>query len=165
MNGASTLLLSHLQVQGGHVLSEPWGDISDQDLHAYVDGALDRARRHRIALYLAHSPVDAARVEAFRAQKEGIHELFDDVMIEPLPKRLKRALVGSAVLRSVRRCAPIMTAIGITSIVLLGGSALGQHFVMLKMHGASAAVPAPPGHRSFIIRPPPVPPAPRGQDI
>ena len=146
-------------------MSEPWGEISDQDLHAYIDGALDRDRRHRVALYLAHSPVEAARVEAFRAQKEGIRALFDDVMVEPLPKRLKRALFGSAILRSFRRCAPIMTAIGITSVVLLAGSALGEHLVLLKMHDASAAASALPGHQRFIIRPPPLPPAPRGQDI
>lgn len=67
-------------------------DITEDDLHAYVDGTLERPRRLAVALYLVDHPGDAARVEAFRAQKEAVHLLFGSVLDEPLPQRLMRAL-------------------------------------------------------------------------
>jgi hypothetical protein len=66
--------------------------IDEEDLHAYIDGALDRERRFDVALYLAHHPADAARAEAYRAQREGISALFDDVLDQPPPDRLRRTL-------------------------------------------------------------------------
>jgi anti-sigma factor RsiW len=67
-------------------------DITEDDLHAYVDGTLEQPRRLAVALYLVSHPAEAARVEAFRAQKEAVHVLFGSVVDEPLPQRLKRAL-------------------------------------------------------------------------
>jgi len=66
--------------------------IDDEDLHAYIDGTLDRERRFDVALYLARHPADAARAEAYRAQREGISALFDDVLDQPPPDRLRRTL-------------------------------------------------------------------------
>jgi len=76
-------------------------EITEEDLHAYIDGALTRARRLDVALYLAATPAVAARVESFRAQKEGFHALFDDVVAETLPERLRhtidrRGIIGAA---------------------------------------------------------------------
>jgi anti-sigma factor RsiW len=72
------------------VATEPRGDITEDDLHAYVDGTLDGPRRLAVALYLVSRPAEAARVEAFRAQKEAVNILFGGVVDEPLPWRLKQ---------------------------------------------------------------------------
>ena len=73
-------------------MTNPKVEITENDLHAYVDGTLDGARRLAVSLYLAAHPAEAARVEAFRAQKEAVHVLFGSIVEEPLPQRLKRAL-------------------------------------------------------------------------
>src|SRR5690242_11740011 len=59
--------------------------VSDDELHAYMDGALDPMRRLEIASYLAGHPLEAARAEAFRAQREGLRALFDHVLDQPVP--------------------------------------------------------------------------------
>ena len=73
-------------------MTSPNIDVSEDDLHAYVDGTLDGARRLAVSLYLAAHPAEAARVEAFRAQKEAVNALFGKVVEEPLPQRLKQTL-------------------------------------------------------------------------
>lgn len=62
--------------------------ITDEDLHAFVDGVLPAARRAAVEAWLAATPDDAARVAAYRQQKEGLSALFDPVLGEPVPARL-----------------------------------------------------------------------------
>jgi anti-sigma factor RsiW len=62
--------------------------ITEDDLHAYVDGALSAARRAEVEAWLAGHPDDAERVRAYLAQKEALKALFDPVLAEPLPDRL-----------------------------------------------------------------------------
>jgi len=119
-------------------VKQPWSDISEEDLHAYLDGALDAARRFRVAAYLARFPQQAARVEAFRAQKEGMQALFDDVARETPPKRLSRIMPKRSWLRS---WAPMIVAGGIAGLLLLAGSTFAQELAALH---ASAVTPPPP---------------------
>jgi anti-sigma factor RsiW len=62
--------------------------ISENDLHAYVDGALPATRRAEVEDWLRGEPAEAARVEAYRAQKAALKALFDPVLAEPLPPSL-----------------------------------------------------------------------------
>ncbi|MEO1766606.1 anti-sigma factor family protein [Thiobacter aerophilum] len=64
-------------------------EIDEHSLHAYLDDALDGPRRAQVEAYLAQHPDAAARVSAWRHQKEALHALFDPVLEEPLPARLK----------------------------------------------------------------------------
>jgi anti-sigma factor RsiW len=66
--------------------------INEEELHAYIDGALDRDRSLDIALYLAGHPAEAARIEAYRAQREGIGALFDYVLDQRPPDRLSQMM-------------------------------------------------------------------------
>lgn len=52
------------------------GPIDETDLHAYVDGLLDPARRSDVEAYLATDPEAAAKVADWQAQNEGIRALF-----------------------------------------------------------------------------------------
>ena len=60
----------------------------DSDLHAYVDGQLDSARRIEVETWLAEDEEAARRVEAYRAQNAALHCLFDTILNEPLDGRL-----------------------------------------------------------------------------
>jgi anti-sigma factor RsiW len=70
--------------------------IGEADLHAYVDGQLDAARRAEVEAYLAAHPDAAAQVQEFRAQVQALHASYDSVMNEPIPLRLTNALQKNA---------------------------------------------------------------------
>ncbi len=55
--------------------SPPHGAISDYELHAFVDDALDPARRERVQLFLVRHPAAAAEAAAYRRQNRLLREL------------------------------------------------------------------------------------------
>lgn len=63
--------------------------ITDDELHAYVDGQLTETRRAEIAAYLVNEPQTAERVRAYQAQNQGLRDLFNPVINEPVPGRLR----------------------------------------------------------------------------
>lgn len=65
--------------------------VREDDLHAYVDGALPEARRLDVEAWLAAHPEDAARVQTWAGQNQALHAAFDSVLNEPLPIDLVRA--------------------------------------------------------------------------
>ncbi|MDB5762830.1 MAG: anti-sigma factor [Herminiimonas sp.] len=66
--------------------------ISELDLHAYVDGQLDAARRAEVEAHLAAHPEAAAQVHDLRAQMHALHGSYDAVLNEPVPLRLTNTL-------------------------------------------------------------------------
>ena len=65
--------------------------VREDDLHAYVDGALPETRRLDVEAWLAAHPEDAARVQAWAGQNQALHAAFDGVLNEPLPIDLVRS--------------------------------------------------------------------------
>ena len=65
------------------------GPVGEDELHAYVDGALPPARMARVEAWLAANPAAAARVQEWRRQTDSFHRLFDPVLDEPMPERLR----------------------------------------------------------------------------
>ncbi|MGE8367541.1 anti-sigma factor family protein [Cupriavidus sp.] len=63
--------------------------ISEEDLHAYVDGMLPEARRTQVELALEQNPELAARVKDYFAMNRLLHGRYDPVLGEPVPKRLQ----------------------------------------------------------------------------
>jgi anti-sigma factor RsiW len=59
--------------------------LAENDLHAYVDGRLDAARRADVEAWLLEHPADAARVAAYRQQNDMMQALYNPVLNEPLP--------------------------------------------------------------------------------
>ena len=94
--------------------------ISEDELHAYVDGNVAPGRRLDIALYLARRPAEAARMEVFRAQREAIRALFDDFAHQPVPRRL-RSIVRRHTQRRARRRrgTGMVVGIAVATIVLV----------------------------------------------
>jgi len=66
-------------------------NVSEDDLHAFVDASLSDARRLEIEAWLAAHPADAARVQDWAGQNQALHAAFDAVLNEPLPLHLVRA--------------------------------------------------------------------------
>jgi anti-sigma factor RsiW len=62
--------------------------ITDDELHAYVDGELASDRRKSVETWLATHPEDAARVASWRAHAELIRTRYGGVAHNPVPPRL-----------------------------------------------------------------------------
>ena len=63
--------------------------IDEDDFQAFVDGQLPPERRRAVMAYLATRPDEAARMGDYRTLSEGLHLAYDEVLYEPLPKRLR----------------------------------------------------------------------------
>lgn len=74
----------------------PPPEITEDDLHAYLDGELDTGRTHEVEAWLAAHPEDRARVETWREQNAGLHALYDGVLDEEQPPRLVAAITRTA---------------------------------------------------------------------
>lgn len=70
--------------------------VTENDLHAYVDGELGAVRHAEVEAQLAIDTDAAERVRAYRAQKETLRKLFDPVLGEPLPESLRALAVAPA---------------------------------------------------------------------
>jgi anti-sigma factor RsiW len=92
--------------------------VTEDELHAYVDGELPMDRRAAVEAWLSAHPEDAARVAAWRLQAEAIRARFSNTIHETIPERLKiEALTRSR--RNWRAIAAAMVALAF----LVGGVA------------------------------------------
>jgi anti-sigma factor RsiW len=144
--------------------------ISADELHAYVDGALPPARHFAVALYLAEHPREAAAGEAFRAQIAGMKALFDPVLGEPVPRRLRRGLHRATARRTARSLRVIAASIAAALVVAGGALVADSHFAAVS--GTTIQIPAAvrgqaPAERRLPVLPPPAggPKRPRAADI
>lgn len=69
-------------------MSDDNAPVSEDELHAYVDGELPAARRPAVEAWLATHPEDMARVASWQAQAEMIQERYGAAVHEPVPARL-----------------------------------------------------------------------------
>jgi len=63
--------------------------VTEDELHAYVEGVLPAGRAAEVEAYLAGRPDEAARVAAYREQIVALHREFDPIVDERLPHRLQ----------------------------------------------------------------------------
>src|SRR4051812_2116127 len=63
--------------------------VTEDELHAYVDNELPAERRGDVETWLATHPDDAARVQLWRTMAEMLHQRYDQVADEAVPKRLE----------------------------------------------------------------------------
>jgi anti-sigma factor RsiW len=110
--------------------------VTEDELHAYVDGELPADRLGAVEAWLATHPEDAARVAAWRAQMEMIRARYGSVATEPVPARL-----GLDQLTRNRRWWTGVAAAATIAAFLIGGI-LGW-----MAHGVSA--PAPSSSEAF----------------
>lgn len=65
-------------------------DVSESDLHAYLDGELDPARRAIVEAHVAAQPQDAARLAAYSKLGDELRARYDHVLAEPTPEKFAR---------------------------------------------------------------------------
>ncbi|HEX9324005.1 MAG TPA: anti-sigma factor [Xanthobacteraceae bacterium] len=65
--------------------------VTEEELHAYIDGKLPADRQAAVEAWLAAHPEHAALVNAWRAQAELIKARYGGIALEPVPARLDLA--------------------------------------------------------------------------
>src|SRR5581483_11891697 len=105
--------------------------VTEDELHAFVDGELAADRREAVEAWLAAHPEDAARVAVWRSQMEAIRARYGDIGVQPVPPRL--------MLDRLDRARQSRFAFGVAAAIaaLVVGTAVGW-----IAHGASAAAPS-----------------------
>ncbi|MDP2785399.1 MAG: hypothetical protein Q8O38_12520 [Sulfurimicrobium sp.] len=63
-------------------MNQEGGNMREEDLHAYVDGQLDAARRAEVEDWLAANPDEQARMADLQKQNAMLHALFNPVLTE-----------------------------------------------------------------------------------
>jgi anti-sigma factor RsiW len=108
--------------------------VTEDELHAYVDGELPADRRNAVSAWLETHPENAAMVAAWRSQAEEIHARYGSVVNEPIPASLR---VDRLLRRSRRPSFTLITAAAVAAF-LLGGLA------GWLVRDASIVAPKPP---------------------
>jgi anti-sigma factor RsiW len=101
--------------------------VTEDELHAYVDGELPADRRAAVEAWIATHPADADKVASWRKMSDMLHAKYDSVSDEPVPARLS----VDALARTPRRW--MMGAIAATLVAFALGGAAGW-----IAHGANA---------------------------
>ena len=70
-------------------MTDPKIPVTEDELHAYVDNELPAERRGDVEAWLTTHPDDATRVQSWRAMADMLHERYDSVVDESVPKRLE----------------------------------------------------------------------------
>lgn len=113
----------------------PGRPVTEEDLHSYVDAALDPARRAEIDEYLKHHPDVAQRVRVYARQREELRAALAPVAEEPIPPELSLARLVEAY-RRPSRSAPWRAAAAAVLLFGLGGAG------GWTMHGMSDKAPS-----------------------
>jgi anti-sigma factor RsiW len=108
--------------------------VTEDELHAYIDGELPGDRMEAVASWLAAHPEQAALVASWRAQAESIQARYGAGAEEPVPERLKLDQVLKQD-RANGRSWAAMTAAAAVVAFIVGGTAGWM------ARGASAAAP------------------------
>jgi anti-sigma factor RsiW len=77
-------------------MSEQQHPVTEDEIHAYVDGTLSEARRADVERELERNPELAARTSDYFSLNSLLHERFDRVLSEPVPAHLRAAVSASA---------------------------------------------------------------------
>ena len=106
--------------------------LTEDELHAYVDGELSADRRRAVETWLAAHPEDAARVAEWRAQADAIRLRYGGVAAEPLSPRFDIEKLTRS-----RRGWRVLAAAAVIAAFFTG--AVAGWFA----HGVSASGPSP----------------------
>lgn len=92
--------------------------VTEDELHAYVDGELPADRRAAVEAWLTTHADDAARVGAWRLQADAIRARYADIAEQPIPPKLQLGRMSSA-----SRPWKLAAAAAVVAAFLLGGFA------------------------------------------
>src|SRR5436305_14750246 len=92
--------------------------VSEEELHAYVDGQIAGGECATVEKWLESHPEDAARVAAWRAQADAIRVRYGAVASEPVPPRFD----VDRLTRANRKWSRLAAAAAVLALVV-GGTA------------------------------------------
>jgi anti-sigma factor RsiW len=113
-------------------MTEHDSPVTENELHAYVDGQLPAERRGAVEAWLATHPDDAAHVAAWRSQAELIRARFGAAATDATPRRLNVNRLARA-----RRRRGLAIAAAAALAAFIAGGAAGWF-----ARGAAAASPS-----------------------
>lgn len=125
----------------------------DDDLHAFVDGALDAERRREIEAALAQDPEAAARVADYRRINNALHRLYDPVLDEPTAVAPRQRVTPPR-----RWLAPVLSAASL--LIGLGGGWMARELtlaeprrttVVREVRDTEWPVQAARAHATFVV--------------
>jgi anti-sigma factor RsiW len=130
-------------------MTHPELPITDEELHAYVDGQLPMDRACEVEEYLAAHPAAASRVAGWRAQAAMIRDKWGRVAEEKIPERLhpdRIVMPARGLGRKVAAAAVVAFAIGVAAGWLGRDVVLGGRNAEIARVLADAAIEA---HRIY----------------
>ncbi|MDE2516867.1 MAG: anti-sigma factor [Rhodospirillales bacterium] len=99
--------------------------VAEEELHAYLDGFLDEARRQEIAAYLARNPAEEARIAGYARQRDALRAACGALAETPIPPALNIGRMIAAAhdrrRRRLRYATAAMIALGMLSLGGAGG--------------------------------------------
>jgi len=100
--------------------------ITEDELQAYVDGALDASRREEVADYLRQHPQAARRIDGYMAQRAALRAALAPIADEPVPSELNlRSLLAARRARAAAWRPAIAAALTLCVGAALGWAARG----------------------------------------
>lgn len=101
--------------------------ISEQDLHAFVDQALDAERRREVQAYVDRHPEAAARLVQITNQRQALRSALAPIADEPIPERLRLHHIQARLdaERNSRQASPWGWRMAAAVLVALGTGGLG----------------------------------------
>jgi anti-sigma factor RsiW len=102
-------------------MSDKSMSVSEEQLHAYVDGRLDPTQAAEVEARLAANPEAAERAQAYRAQNRSLRAMYEPVLDEPVPARLTNTL------RQPRRALPLRAAAMVAWLAVGALAGYGLH--------------------------------------
>ena len=111
--------------------------ITEDDLHAYVDGALGPEREAEVAAYLEVHPDVARRVAAFSDQRDMLRKALAPIADEPLPAQFDLSWI---VKKQRPRFLPVRWAVAAMLMLSIGG--LGGWMMRGSVQGSPGGLAA-----------------------
>lgn len=123
--------------------------LTEDVLHAYVDGRLGETERAAIAAALAQDPENAATVAAWQRQREQLRTLHRPLLNEPVPAALLNTAAGLQTRRDAAQRAWRWAGMA-ASLVLVFGLGWLSHSALHPGTGDSGYQQATHGQQEFI---------------
>jgi anti-sigma factor RsiW len=122
--------------------------VTEDELHAYVDGELPVERRAAVEAWLATHPDAAAQVTSWQAMGNLLHAKYDSVADEPVPRRLEIERLA----RQPRRWIYGAMAATLAAFVIGGGVGWIAHGAAAKPSSfASLTGDALEAHQLYVV--------------
>jgi anti-sigma factor RsiW len=122
--------------------------ISEEQLHAYVDGQTAGEECAAVEKWLESHPEDAARVATWRAQADAIRVRYGAIASEPVPRRFDLAKLA----RRDRRWSRLAAAAALLAFIVGGaGGWFGHEFWEGAGPSRNVTVEAVDAHKVYVV--------------